>query len=626
MAAEIGFDGIFDDMFEIEDDYPLTSISCSPVSNTVLMAPFLTPFSSSSSDHIVDLPLLSSSSDPIVELFSTSSSSSSPLTSSSSISSSPVTSICLGKNCPSRRIPWPKSRFICDHISLAFKKPDVASDWDCDKNTYSANDYLPSSNKIVHWICQKEGCGNKYPMAISAKIIAKNPCPACRPRTYVAFIKNNVSFASQYPDLVSQFHTTLNDITPDKINPKSNKSYWWICSKGCKSKDPNCHIWQAPAASRASGAGCPYCACQLPCKHYNLLTMDPEIAIQWDFDRNGDRRPEEFLSGSGFVANWICPGGSCECHKYACPINKRVGRGHGCPICCKTQRKVCPHNGYNFGDMYPQYVPQWSSRNKKTPFDYLPNSNKKVWWICTECISGDITCHEWLASIDSRSRTGTGCPCCTQGKACKHVNLFTQSPHLKTEWDFERNIDIDPLTKTFGSCKRVWWTCPVNQEHRYMTRIKYRAGNRGTNCPMCKESRGETVVTRILTSLGILDISKQWRGVSFNAGMSYDFRFEYKDRRYIIEYDGIQHFKCIPFFKQTVDAFDHNRENDIIKHWQALKMGYVVVRIDCGIPFSKVESHILKGLELESGSYYSNPKMYDWMIERLELLEIDDLL
>ena len=45
------------------------------------------------------------------------------------------------------------------------------------------------------------------------------------------------------------------------------------------------------------------------------------------------------------------------------------------------------------------------------PEDFMPNSNKKVWWKCGKG-------HEWQAAIYSRN-SGRGCPYCSGHKKAK---------------------------------------------------------------------------------------------------------------------------------------------------------------------------------------------------------------
>ena len=55
------------------------------------------------------------------------------------------------------------------------------------------------------------------------------------------------------------------------------------------------------------------------------------------------------------------------------------------------------------------------------------------------------------------------------------------NPKLMAEWNFEKNIDIDPSKLTLGSNKKVWWKCENGHEWEAViaNRIK------GTGCPFC---------------------------------------------------------------------------------------------------------------------------------------------
>lgn len=76
---------------------------------------------------------------------------------------------------------------------------------------------------------------------------------------------------------------------------------------------------------------------------------------------------------------------------------------HTCPTC--ANKKII--KGYNdLKTCNSKLAKDWNfKRNGKLkPTQVSPNSNKKVWWKCSEG-------HEWIASINDRSR-GNGCPFC----------------------------------------------------------------------------------------------------------------------------------------------------------------------------------------------------------------------
>ncbi len=62
----------------------------------------------------------------------------------------------------------------------------------------------------------------------------------------------------------------------------------------------------------------------------SLATLYPELAAQWDPEKNGKLTPADVTPGSGQKVWWICP--DCE-HSWAAYVYSRTGGGHGCPEC-----------------------------------------------------------------------------------------------------------------------------------------------------------------------------------------------------------------------------------------------------------------------------------------------------
>ncbi len=61
-------------------------------------------------------------------------------------------------------------------------------------------------------------------------------------------------------------------------------------------------------------------------------------------------------------------------------------------------------------------------------------------------------------------------------------SLFITCPELKTEWDADRNQELNPLSLTRSSKQKAWWRCPLG--HSWNAEIKSRAVS-GTGCPYC---------------------------------------------------------------------------------------------------------------------------------------------
>ena len=82
--------------------------------------------------------------------------------------------------------------------------------------------------------------------------------------------------------------------------------------------------------------GCPYCSNKKLLSGYNdLATTHPEIAKEWDYNKNNGITPSDVMAGSNIKKYWfICPNG----HSYSATLLNRKN-GQGCPECAKEKRK-----------------------------------------------------------------------------------------------------------------------------------------------------------------------------------------------------------------------------------------------------------------------------------------------
>ena len=180
---------------------------------------------------------------------------------------------------------------------------------------------------------------------------------------------------------------------PDKIGGNSSINVWWIGSCG--------HEWDMTVGQRVRGQNCPYCSNRRVLAGFNdLSTTHPDIAAQWDREKN-DKRPEEVTFGSHYVAHWRCSKG----HSYPMSVKKKVGQNVGCPV-CSGRRIVAGVN--DFATLYPELAKQWhpTKNGSLKPTDISRESGKTIWWL-GECG------HEWPATPHDRVESGTGCPHCS---------------------------------------------------------------------------------------------------------------------------------------------------------------------------------------------------------------------
>ena len=274
------------------------------------------------------------------------------------------------------------------------------------------------------------------------------------------------SLAEDFPDIAKEWHPTKNgDITPDMVAPKSGRKAWWLGPCG--------HEWEAVISSRTRGVGCPYCSNYKALPGYNdLATINPGLAKEWDYDRNGSLKPTDVTSGSHKIVWWKCANG----HEWQRSVKDRVS-GNGCPYCANL--KALP--GYNdLATMNPELAKEWNyaKNGDLRPDQVVPGSEKKVWWKCSKG-------HEWSAAVCNRNK-GVGCPYCSNFAILVGFNdLATTNPTLAAEWDYEKNGKLKPTDVTAGSHKKVWWKC--SKGHEWAMVIKNR--NDGNNCPYCSNKK-----------------------------------------------------------------------------------------------------------------------------------------
>lgn len=190
--------------------------------------------------------------------------------------------------------------------SLQEKRPDVAEKWDFEKNKNLSPDmFTVSSNEIVWWKCNV--CGHKWKNSINSMTrTGRYGCAKCankqRGRSFIkGVVERKGSLAEKFPSLAKEWHPYKNgELTPNDITAGHFKPVWWKCSK-CD------YEWQASPANRKKGVGCPCCSGRVPNIGINdLETKCPEIASEWDYERNYPLTPREFLPKSGKKVWWKC--------------------------------------------------------------------------------------------------------------------------------------------------------------------------------------------------------------------------------------------------------------------------------------------------------------------------------
>ena len=280
---------------------------------------------------------------------------------------------------------------IKGHNDLETVNGALAKEWNYERNIgVTPDDMLPTSNKKVWWRC---GEGHEWLATIAGRSNGSN-CPYCSGR-YA--IKGNNDLETVNPGLAKEWNHERNvGLFPTDVLPTSNKKVWWKCAEG--------HEWEATIANRNNGTNCPYCSGRFAVRGRNSLQIaDPNLAREWNYERNNGVTPDDVLPGSNKKVWWRCVKG----HEWQATIVNRSKHGRGCPYCSGRY----PIKGENdLQTVNPVLAIEWNHEKNigLTPTDVLPNSNKKVWWKCEKG-------HEWEATINHRNN-GRGCPQCARKK------------------------------------------------------------------------------------------------------------------------------------------------------------------------------------------------------------------
>ncbi len=112
------------------------------------------------------------------------------------------------------------------------------------------------------------------------------------------FKNNAIPLSVTNPELVREWDYEKNtSFLPNDITADSKKKVWWKCSKG--------HEWNSYVCDRSRGVGCPYCNNKRILKGYNdLSTTNPELAKEWNYEKNYDCTPDNVCAGSGKKVWW----------------------------------------------------------------------------------------------------------------------------------------------------------------------------------------------------------------------------------------------------------------------------------------------------------------------------------
>lgn len=347
---------------------------------------------------------------------------------------------------------------LSGYNSMAETHPRLAAQWHPNLN----EDITPSqikgagNSKKYWWQCDQDHAWQESPNNRSKG----RGCPYCSGRRVV---EGKTSLDVTHPDIAQEWDFTANgDLKPEYIQAGSGNKVAWIC--------PRKHSYTATVGSRTGrGAGCPVCANLRVLSGFNdLATTHPQIASEWDFERNGTIRPNDVVAGSKVKRHWVCRYG----HSYSSAAVTRVA-GQGCSVCANKQVLA----GFNdLVTMNAAVAKEWhpTLNNKLSPAMVTAGSGKKVKWLCP--------LNHVYQQVVAKRAAGSGCPICANKKVLPGFNdIATRYPGIASDWHPTKNAPL-LATEILPGNSRRWWLC--QNDHEQYSTVPNRLKTRGCSaCP-----------------------------------------------------------------------------------------------------------------------------------------------
>lgn len=432
--------------------------------------------------------------------------------------------------------PFCSNRRVTSENNLEARFPELAKEWDTERNQTPAHSVMPGTVKLYWWKCQ---AGHSYQTSPNKRTSRGQGCPYCSRRRTSDL--NRLALA--YPQLRDEFHPTKNATEVfDDLSVKSHKKIWWICKRG--------HEWSAPVSNRTSGRGCPFCNSQvsqnelriyaelknifegvrlkakISKQECDILVEPHRVAIEydgsyWHKDKLAkDKKKNEILDMAGVTLVRLRESGLDKISTddiLVDPTKPTVLQdaikfivtliASRSTLTAQESKRVSGYleaNGFLHDEEYrgllerlpspifeesllarfPTIATEWHpEKNKKlTPEDVSAFSSIQVWWRCN---SG----HEWKSSISNRTSGGNNCPYCAHQLISYENSLAAKRPDLVAEWDEKKNGAA--ADEVFAYSKNLcWWRCANG--HEWQAIVSNRAGTgpkKNTGCPYCTNKR-----------------------------------------------------------------------------------------------------------------------------------------
>lgn len=331
-------------------------------------------------------------------------------------------------------------------------------------------------------------------------------------------------------------------IRAEKIH---NGKYDYGCVKWINTKEKICIVcpihgeFYQSAEVHLRGSGCPFCGRK---KAKDVMTKTTEQYIEDARKIHGNKYDysKTEYNGAYSMVTITCPEhGDFEQRaiKHLC--------GHGCRICAKREQPSTQ-----------RYIEK-ARKVHGNKYDY----SKTIYTNVKTPIT--ITCptHGDFEQNPSHHLKGCGCPQCAVEKRTIAQSSTTREFVKKAQSIWGDLYDYSKVDYKNNHTK----VCVICSEHgefwQYPSYVL-----KGGGCPLCTTSKGEQIIFEFLTREKLKFEREYYIRLSpTNLGRNNifaDFFISRGDKKYIVEFNGKQHYERIPYFHKTQEDFMRQKVRD----------------------------------------------------------------
>lgn len=279
--------------------------------------------------------------------------------------------------------------------------------------------YVKENDKYYCLQCSSKLYGNKN----SLKVRLKNS------KSFEQWCINN-----DRQDVLDRWDYELNNIKPSEIGFGSGNKYYFKCPRGI-------HKSELKSINKFTTNNDNVIDCN-QCNSFAQWGIDnickDFLEKYWDYEKNYNINPWKISCGSSKRYFYI----KCQNKNYHESYKTNAYdfiKGSRCPYCSNRHGKI--HSLDSLGELLKdkKLLHLWSDKNKKSPYEYAPMSNKNAYWKCPDGKHKDYS-----RIINNSHIYNFRCPECNYSKGERRIEKYLINNNIKfiTQKKFDNLIGI----------------------------------------------------------------------------------------------------------------------------------------------------------------------------------------